>query len=157
MHSALLVCPHVSFNCGQMDKLAQALPTLPASGGLRQRVLVLSFLGCPCPTRNMRGFPGLWNILGNRTRQRGYIILLGPPEATVFGITSPPSPHSLMAPLCWTSLHRIPRRPVSGLCHGSWAHSSLAHSLPCRPLWHNVKQVVMSMGPATGISQDGAW
>lgn len=59
----------------------------------------------------------------------------------------------------------IPGQPVVGpagqgklgLCHGSWAHLSLANSLPQRPLWHNVKQVIINVGRATGISQDGAW
>lgn len=44
MHTALLVGPHISFDCGQIDKSAQALPTLPASGGLKQRVLIFSWL-----------------------------------------------------------------------------------------------------------------
>lgn len=96
VHTALLVIPHVSFDCGQTGRSAQALLTFPAIRGLRNRVLFLSLLGCPCPYQDLFRVPA---SLGRLRKQDihstwGYIILLGPQEVAVCGITNPPSLHS---------------------------------------------------------------
>lgn len=57
VHTALLVIPHVSFDCGQAGRSAQTLLTFPAIRGLRNRVLFLSLFCCPCPYQDLFGVP----------------------------------------------------------------------------------------------------
>lgn len=90
MHTALLVSPHVSSDCGQAGRSAQALLTFPAIRGLRQS----SDSFPPWPPLPLPELVWGSRIFGTYIAHRGYIILLGPQEAATGGITSPPSLHS---------------------------------------------------------------
>lgn len=101
-------------------------------------VLILSFLGCPCPYQDLFGVQVFGNISGNRTWQTG--------DASSCWGHRKQSFVALLIPLLfipchwlewhlarWMSLPRIPEQPVLGPAgSGSWSYLPLAHLSPYR-------------------------
>lgn len=165
----MLVSPHVSFDCGQIDKSAQAVPTLPASGGLRQRVLILSLSWLPLLLPGLIGGSRVFGASQERGHSkqvtsscwghRKHLSVASPTPFPSFQQGHRPEWHgpaghrSLgfldgQSRACWPGRAGLLSRQLGTFVFSSFitTQASLAH----------VKQVVVSAGRATGISQDGA-